>query len=819
MMRHVAMIVAVVLAQAFAPQPALGQGEVCSASAKGSLFFLPSVELRWAQNGAVLQDTIVHLTNDGPDGVIVRLYMIHGDPPLPADGGERVHSGWNFIDNEIYLDAHSAVYWNCRTGIGQTQMVSPFTTLDPGSPPGRPAADSTGHRVLRGAIVGWAVDSNGGEIRWNHLLADATILSYTYRSAWGYNAYHFPVVADVADGAALDNPGQLDLDGVEYAYAPDKLLFNFLAAGSEAYGTGSLLLPADASLTLMPVNLDFRQETNGPVLTKAALRVWNESGFLLSGSFRCVTYWDKTRLGDYGLPNHFLIGNLQSEAGRAEVDGVSSPLCSFETPGEDVALLGVITPELSFLGPFSLHAAAGRNLLGVGQQPAQILIDWHPPPPPSSVAGGDTDRGVVPETSEAEPPASASAGASVNRASATRPGSLVYLSKVELRWSSEGALLQDTFVHLSNTFPESVDVQLWLVHGDPPLDEQGVREHPGHHWIDRNITLVADQPIYWSAADGSPSLGIPPWTQLDPGTPPGRPDPEGGDHRVLRGYIVAWAVDDSNRQISWNHLTGDVTIVSYPGLSAWSYNGYHFRAVAPVSNNDPVGTPGQLQLDGLEFDAGFDLLSMNLASAGSFLPFVPPGPLVLLADGDLTLHTLAADLRPNGSGPIGAGADIAVWNAEGDELGAAFRCITPWDQTMLTLYGPPPTGFTWPILMSYSAKARIDGVVSALCVAQTEQPLLGVVARVFDDHTGQRFGIAGYQLTGTASEAATIRATVTCPPDTDGDGTVGVDDLLAVVLAWGPCSPFVPCPADVDGNFEVDVDDLLAVITNWGPCW
>jgi hypothetical protein len=53
------------------------------------------------------------------------------------------------------------------------------------------------------------------------------------------------------------------------------------------------------------------------------------------------------------------------------------------------------------------------------------------------------------------------------------------------------------------------------------------------------------------------------------------------------------------------------------------------------------------------------------------------------------------------------------------------------------------------------------------------------------------------------------------PPigDATGNGVVDVDDLLAVILAWGPCAP--PCPADIDGDGAVDVDDLLLVITNW----
>jgi hypothetical protein len=51
------------------------------------------------------------------------------------------------------------------------------------------------------------------------------------------------------------------------------------------------------------------------------------------------------------------------------------------------------------------------------------------------------------------------------------------------------------------------------------------------------------------------------------------------------------------------------------------------------------------------------------------------------------------------------------------------------------------------------------------------------------------------------------------PGDIDGDGSVDVDDLLAVIGAWGSCPP--PCPADVNDDGTVDVDDLLLVIGNW----
>ncbi|MHC4990629.1 MAG: hypothetical protein ACYTGC_06575, partial [Planctomycetota bacterium] len=57
-------------------------------------------------------------------------------------------------------------------------------------------------------------------------------------------------------------------------------------------------------------------------------------------------------------------------------------------------------------------------------------------------------------------------------------------------------------------------------------------------------------------------------------------------------------------------------------------------------------------------------------------------------------------------------------------------------------------------------------------------------------------------------------AQTSCPADIDGDGTVAVDDLLTVILAWNDPGG----PADLDGNGVVDVDDLLAILLAWGPC-
>jgi hypothetical protein len=52
--------------------------------------------------------------------------------------------------------------------------------------------------------------------------------------------------------------------------------------------------------------------------------------------------------------------------------------------------------------------------------------------------------------------------------------------------------------------------------------------------------------------------------------------------------------------------------------------------------------------------------------------------------------------------------------------------------------------------------------------------------------------------------------------DVTGDGLTNGDDLLAVILQWGPCP--TGCPADINGDGSVGNDDLTLVLLGWGPC-
>jgi hypothetical protein len=94
-----------------------------------------------------------------------------------------------------------------------------------------------------------------------------------------------------------------------------------------------------------------------------------------------------------------------------------------------------------------------------------------------------------------------------------------------------------------------------------------------------------------------------------------------------------------------------------------------------------------------------------------------------------------------------------------------------------------------------------------------EAVLLAVGASSSDDAWAVGWGMDSLAYsTGTR----TLRYTANnCIADINASGTVDVNDLLAVINAWGPCQG---CSADVTDDNQVNIDDLLAVINGWGPC-
>ncbi len=82
--------------------------------------------------------------------------------------------------------------------------------------------------------------------------------------------------------------------------------------------------------------------------------------------------------------------------------------------------------------------------------------------------------------------------------------------------------------------------------------------------------------------------------------------------------------------------------------------------------------------------------------------------------------------------------------------------------------------------------------------------LVSAIGSEDDNLFGAAFVIAGEPVDGGT------------PGDIDGDGSVGVKDLLILLGSWGTCPACCDCPADLDGDGTVGVKDLLILLGNWG---
>jgi len=395
--------------------------------------------------------------------------------------------------------------------------------------------------------------------------------------------------------------------------------------------------------------------------TKAVFEVWNEFESKFSGLERCIASWDQELVSEYtfqGINNYFWRNVLRTDKGKARIDGVSSFVCGPDT--QDVPLLGLSTKVLYFEGNGANKIErAGMSLVGTGCQEGRIWWDINGNPddgntgePPEELrdprnGGGPTavptDRGpLVPRDSKPSGPlpdrleGDGVAGTPIvcdERADISIKGSLIVFPKVEIKWDSAGDLIQDTFLDMTNDYPNPVRVQMYFVDGDCCV------------WLDNAVWLTANQPIYWSALTGQgdyPNFAVSPFTVLGPGNPDSDPTNPGG--RVLRGYILAWAIDIlTGNEINWNHLKGDAVIINYREGSAWEYNTWNFQAVAN-NHGQPLLAPfGQLDLNGTEYVYAPDELVLDFYASGAM--FESGSGRQFSIDTDLTLWAAFKDLR------------------------------------------------------------------------------------------------------------------------------------------------------------------------------
>lgn len=118
--------------------------------------------------------------------------------------------------------------------------------------------------------------------------------------------------------------------------------------------------------------------------------------------------------------------------------------------------------------------------------------------------------------------------------------------------------------------------------------------------------------------------------------------------------------------------------------------------------------------------------------------------------------------------------------------------------------------------LSASSPAIDAGDVNAVAIDGTVDVLGN--PRFQDDPTVDDATGCANPDAGAAERQTGLGLEICCPADVDGSGSVGFDDVIAVLAAWGVCPDGDPCDADVDDSGDVAFGDLIAVLAAFGDC-
>ncbi len=287
-------------------------------------------------------------------------------------------------------------------------------------------------------------------------------------------------------------------------------------------------------------------------------------------------------------------------------------------------------------------------------------------------------------------------------------------------------------------------------------------------------------------------------------------------------------------------MLDDSTVTWRAGLTPPSFAAI-YRGLEPVVQTGDV-------FQGFTIAPSLITLAHDFSGDGAHLAFEahdPQGASFVVADGevvivqgqpngaggtwswlrDVGINDAGLDVVCDSNGWIGVDGQAVTWQgpffahvAVNDEGVVVFQRAFAPILGRLSVGGGGPAEVTELLTEGDPVRLPMDcstvATVYAFKTSDTAQPILEL--------SGNEFVHVNASLVTEGKEV--VEAIVRVPlsagtaGDLDGDGTVGVRDLLILLSSWGPCpGPPADCAADLDGSGNVGIADLLLLLSAWGP--
>jgi hypothetical protein len=291
-----------------------------------------------------------------------------------------------------------------------------------------------------------------------------------------------------------------------------------------------------------------------------------------------------------------------------------------------------------------------------------------------------------------------------NVANTSQKGSLLMFPEVKV---GDGI---DTLIRLHNDNTSSVDVKCYWLNGTK-------------FRRDFAFKLTKKQPYWFRASDGDGTDGVPAFpTDVE-------------SHGVVgdrnSGTLICWATDAAGaNQINYNHLAGSATV--FEGSGIHDYSAWAFKARGAAAGQ-PVGTGGNIQLDGLQYDACPQYLISTFIPRGSFGA----------GDTDLFVTSCNQDLRQDFVNHY-TKLEFIVWNEHEVKATGAYQCIDSWYEAVLDGIQQSPANFSFASLKTPLGRYKVTGVASTQCSGSEGAGLVGIQKTEFSSDTaGTNLNSAG----------------------------------------------------------------------------